>query len=156
MITPLNNSRPAEILLVDDSEADIILTTKCFMKAKLLVNLHSVENGALCMSFLRKEGPYATVPTPDLILLDLNMPVMDGREVLSEISMDNDLRHLPVVIMTTSAEERDILMMYKLRCSSYITKPVDFDKLLKVIREITNYWLTVVVLPPDGHTHHYQ
>ncbi len=154
MITPLHGSRPAEILLVDDNEADVVLTTRCFMKAKLLVNLHSVENGERCMAFLRKEGPFATMPTPDLILLDLNMPVMDGREVLAEISMDKDLRHLPVVILTTSAEERDVLLMYKLRCSSYITKPVDFEKLMEVIRQISNYWLTVVVLPPQHSPKH--
>jgi CheY-like chemotaxis protein len=143
--------RPAEVLLVEDSEDDVILTRKSFEYAKLAVNLHHVENGKECMSFLRKEGKYADVPTPDLILLDLNMPVMDGREVLAEIVRDDELRKLCVVILTTSDSERDVLEMYNLRCSSYITKPVDFVQFQRVIEEISNYWFTVVVLPPADH-----
>ena len=143
----LANSRPAEILLVEDNEHDVALTQEGFKQAKLVVNLHHVENGAECMSFLRKQGRYADVPTPDLILLDLNMPVMDGREVLTELMADNQLNYLPIVILTTSAEQQDILKMYQLRCSSYITKPVDFDQFLRVIRSIGEYWFTVVVLP---------
>lgn len=143
----LSKMRPAEILLVEDNENDVILTRQGFKRAKLAVNLHHVADGEECMRFLRKEGPFANVPSPDLILLDLNMPRMDGREVLAELVKDQDLCHLPVVILTTSADERELLRMYKLRCSSYIVKPVDFDQFLHVVRSICDYWLTVVVLP---------
>ena len=141
------DGRPAEVLLVEDNLDDVFLTRKGFEYAKLSVNLHHVENGEQCMSFLRKEGEYADAPTPDLILLDLNMPIMDGREVLAEIVKDDELRKLCVVVLTTSDSERDVLDMYDLRCSSYITKPVDFKKFQGVVKDISNYWFTVVVLP---------
>lgn len=140
-------SRPAEILLVEDNENDVILTQMAFKQAKLSIRLHHVKDGERCMAFLRKEGEYAAAPTPDIILLDLNMPRMDGREVLAEISEDENLRHLPVVILTTSSEEQEILKMYKLRCSSYIVKPVNFEQFVRVIRLFADYWLEVVVLP---------
>lgn len=149
MTYALASSRPAEILLVEDNENDVILTQEGFKRSKLLVHLHHVKNGEECMAFLRKQGEYAGVPTPDLILLDLNMPRMDGREVLAELVADENLRHLPVVILTTSSEDREVLRMYKLRCSSYIVKPVDFEQFLRVIRSISEYWFTVVVLPPE-------
>jgi two-component system response regulator len=142
--------RPAEILLVEDNENDVVLTRESFKIVKLTIKLHHVKNGQECMAFLRKEAPYENVPTPDLILLDLNMPIMDGREVLQELVADPALNHLPVVILTTSTEEKDILTMYKLRASSYIVKPVDFDQFMRVIREFGNYWFTVVVLPPKN------
>lgn len=145
----LARSRPAEILLVEDNENDVLLTRQGFKRAKLMVNLHHVRDGEECMRFLRKQGEYSAAPTPDLVLLDLNMPKMDGREVLAEIVKDDTLRQLPVVILTTSAEEREILDMYRLRCSSYIVKPVDFDQFLGAIRLIGDYWFTVVVLPTD-------
>lgn len=145
----LARSRPAEILLVEDSDNDVLLMRQGFKRAKLVVNLHHVADGEACMRFLRKHGEYANAPTPDLILLDLNMPRMDGREVLAEIVEDERLHHLPVVILTTSAEEREILEMYRLRCSSYIVKPVDFEQFLGVVRMIGDYWFTVVVLPTD-------
>jgi two-component system response regulator len=147
MNTALDHTRPTEILLVEDNENDVILTRQAFKEAKLAVRLHHVQDGEKCMAFLRKQGEYASVPTPDIILLDLNMPRMDGREVLAEISGDENLRHLPVVILTTSYAEQEILKMYKLRCSSYIIKPVDFEQFVRVIRLFTDYWLTVVVLP---------
>jgi two-component system response regulator len=147
MNSTLNGSRPAEILLVEDNENDVFLTREGFSRAKLAVNLHHVENGEKCMNFLRRSGSYASAPVPDLILLDLNMPVMNGREVLEEIVNDESLRRLPVVILTTSAADRDVLDLYKLRCSSYITKPVDFTQFQKLIQEFTDYWFTVVVLP---------
>lgn len=137
------------VLLAEDNENDVILTRAAFKRAKLAVDLHHVENGQECLDFLRKRGRFEDAPTPDLILLDLNMPVIDGREVLQELVREEELRHLPVVILTTSAEEKDILAMYKLRCSSYIVKPVDFDQFMRVVREFSNYWFTVVVLP-DG------
>jgi two-component system, chemotaxis family, response regulator Rcp1 len=148
MIKPLAESRPAEVLLVEDNDNDVELTRIAFEKSRLLVNLHHAKDGEECMAFLRKQDKYASAPTPDIILLDLNMPRMDGREVLTEISNDESLCHLPVVILTTSAEESEILKMYKLRCSSYIVKPVNLDQFMHVIQSVTDYWLTVVVLPP--------
>jgi two-component system, chemotaxis family, response regulator Rcp1 len=149
MVNELARSRPAEVLLVEDNENDALLTRKGFERAKLMVNLHHVRDGEECMRFLRKQAEYADAPTPDMVLLDLNMPKMDGYEVLSQIVQDECLRHLPEVILTTSAEEREILDMYRLRCSSYIVKPVDFYQFLGAIRMIGDYWFTVVVLPTD-------
>lgn len=140
--------RPAEVLLVEDNEDDVLLTQRGFKKSHFAVNLHRVVHGKQCLEFLRNEGEYAKAPTPDLILLDLNMPVMDGREVLAEIVKDDELRKLPVVILTTSEDERDLLTMYDLRCSSYITKPVDFQQFQRVIDEIGTYWFTIAVMPP--------
>jgi CheY-like chemotaxis protein len=144
------DGRPAEVLLVEDNENDAIITRKGFEEARLIMHLHHVENGKKCMEFLRKEGQYAGAPTPDLILLDLNMPVMDGREVLEEIIKDEQLRKLPVVVLTTSHGERDILDMYNLRCNSYIVKPVDFTQFQRVIQQLSDYWFALVVLPPKG------
>ena len=146
-ITPIGETRIAEILLVDDNEDDVFLTREAFDAANLRVNLHHVDNGLKCLQYLRKEGVYELTPNPDLILLDMHMPVMDGYQVLSEIVKDEKLRHLPVVVLTTSYEAADILKMYGLRCNSYITKPVDFDKFVKAIGQLAGYWLTVVVTP---------
>ena len=120
-IKPLSESRVAEILLVDDNEDDVFLTREAFDAASLKVHLNHVDNGEKCLQYLRKQGPYVDVATPDLILLDMHMPVMDGYEVLSEIVKDEKLHHLPVVVLTTSYEAADIQKMYGLRCSSYIT-----------------------------------
>jgi len=147
MTDALAASRPAEILLVEDNEDDVFLTRMAFEQAKLIVNLHHVDDGEKCMAFLRKQPPYADAPTPDLILLDLNLPVMDGREVLAEIVKDEALKHLAVVVLTTSYEAEDIATMYKLRCNSYITKPVDFEKFVDAVRKLQDYWFTVVILP---------
>ena len=140
--------RVADILLVEDNDDDVVLTERGFKKAQLAVNLHRVENGKKCLEFLRREGEYAAARTPDLILLDLNMPVMDGREVMAEIVNDDELCKLPVVILTTSAAEADLLCMYKLRCNTYITKPVDFHEFQKAIEDLANYWFKVAMLPP--------
>ncbi|MFZ5877349.1 MAG: response regulator [Nitrospirota bacterium] len=145
------NGKPATILLVEDNTDDVLLTRQGFKRAKFMVDLHHVENGEECMAFLRKEGRHAAAPTPDLILLDLNLPVMDGREVLAAMVADARFSHLPVVILTTSSDEQDILKMYKLRCSSYIVKPVDFDQFQRVVQGISDYWFTLVVLP-TSHT----
>ena len=142
--------RAAEVLLVEDSATDVLITRSAFQRAKANVNLHHVENGAECMAFLRKERQYADVPTPELILLDLNMPVMDGREVLAELVKDDALNHLPVVVLTTSQDERDVLSMYKLRCSSYITKPIDLQEFINVVQNLTEHWFKVVNRPPTG------
>ena len=147
MIAPLSNSRPAQILLVEDNAGDVELTREAFKKSEVAVNLHHAKDGEQCMAFIRKQGQYHNAPTPDIILLDLNMPRMDGREVLAEISKDPILRLLPVVILTTSHEEQEILNMYRLRCSSYIVKPVDLDQFYRIIKTFSEYWLTVVALP---------
>lgn len=146
-IKPLCESRIAEILLVDDNEDDVFLTREAFDAAALKVHLNHVDNGQKCLQYLRKQGPYADAATPDLVLLDMHMPVMDGYEVLSEIVKDEKLHHLPVVVLTTSYEAADIQRMYGLRCSSYITKPVDFGNFVKAIAQLAGYWLTVVVVP---------
>lgn len=139
--------RPAEILLAEDNEDDVFLMSEVFRRIGLPANLRNVENGEECLAYLRKEGCYAGVPTPDLLFLDLNMPIMDGRQVLGALVADPRLRRLPVVILTTSANERDIQEMYDLRCSSYIVKPIDFDAFERAIRIIGEYWLNLAVLP---------
>jgi two-component system response regulator len=147
MNSKLANGRPAEILLVEDNENDVELTRLAFKKSKLMLSMHHVADGEECMAFLRKQGKYSDAPTPDLILLDLNMPRMDGREVLAEVVADKVLNAIPVVILTTSAQDEEILKLYKLRCSSYIIKPVDFEQFLSAVGLIAEYWFTVVVLP---------
>ena len=141
--------RAAEILLFEDNDDDAELTRIGFAQAKLAVHMHQVSNGEECMAFLRREGRFADAPRPDLVLLDLNMPRMDGREVLAELSADEALPQLPVVVMTTSLAERDVLDAYSLRCSSYVVKPVDFNQFSDVIKAIANYWFQLVVLPTD-------
>lgn len=143
-----SNGRVVEILLAEDNDNDVELTRQGFKRTKLRANLHHVSDGEECMAFLRKQGRYVTAPDPDLVLLDLNMPRMDGREVLIELAADPKLVHLPVVILTTSAEEQEILSMYRLRCSSYIIKPVDFERFLHIIRLLSEYWFSAVALPP--------
>jgi two-component system response regulator len=147
LINNLTNTRPAEILLVEDNENDVELTRIGFKKSKLLLNLHHAKDGVQCMEFLRKQGAYTDAPRPDLILLDLNMPRMNGREVLAEIVADEALCNLPVIVLTTSTDEEEMLKMYKLRCSSYIAKPVDFNQFLRVVQSLADYWFTVAVLP---------
>jgi two-component system, chemotaxis family, response regulator Rcp1 len=149
MNNQLADSRPMEVLLVEDNLSDVQLMRHGFTTSKLLLNLHHVWDGEQCLNFLRKQGQYFNAPTPDLILLDLNMPRMGGREVLMEMLADDNLSHLPVVVLTASAQDRETFQMYKLRCSSYIVKPIDFDQFLQVIGTIANYWFTVVVLPPS-------
>ena len=149
-MSPLHKGRLAEVLLVEDNDNDVVLTHEGFNAANFRVNLHHVNNGEKCLQFLRREPPYESAPEPDLILLDLNMPVMTGREVLDEIKRDPALQGKRVVVLTTSSAEADVLAAYQsIGCSSYIVKPVDFDKFLNVISEIGEYWLTMVVLPKD-------
>jgi CheY-like chemotaxis protein len=147
MKTALADTRPAEILHVDDDEGILDLTREIFKMTKCAVRLHRARNGEECMAFLRHEGKFADAPVPDLILLDLNMPRMDGREVMEEICRDEKLRHLPVVVLTTSQEEQEIRKMYQLRCSSYIVKPIDFAQFKHTIEVFYDYWLKTVVLP---------
>jgi len=138
---------PAEILLVDDDENYVFLTQRAFQQAKLVANLHHVDDGKKCLEFLRRQPPYSDAPVPDIVLLDLDMPVMDGRQVLAEIVKDDALKHLAVVVLTTRDERAEILRMYQLRCNSYICKPAEFDKYVDVIKKLADYWLSVVMLP---------
>ena len=150
MSNVLARGRPVEVLLVEDNPDDVELMRIGFRRAKFAVNLHHVGNGEECMAFLRREAPYTDVPRPDLVLLDLNMPRMDGREVLAEIDKDEALSHIPVVVLTSSEADSDVLASYRLSCSSYIVKPVDFEQFSSVVRGIGDYWFTLVVLPPDA------
>ena len=139
-----------EVLLVEDSPGDVRLTKEAFKEAKVCINLRVVTDGVRAMAFLLREGEYANAPRPDLILLDLNLPKKDGREVLAEIKESPALKSIPVVVLTTSAAEEDILRSYLLHANCYITKPVGLEGFLKVVQSIDNFWLTVVKLPGDG------
>ena len=136
-----------EVLLVEDSPGDVRLTREAFKDAKVHINLHVASDGAEAMEFLRREGKHADVPRPELILLDLNLPKKSGREVLEEIKGDPILMSIPVVILTTSASEQDVLRSYLLHANCFITKPVDLTGFLKVVKSIDNFWLSVVRLP---------
>jgi two-component system, chemotaxis family, response regulator Rcp1 len=145
-------AEPIEILLVEDSPGDVRLTREAFKDAKLHINLHVASDGTEAMAFLKREGEYANVPRPDLILLDLNLPKKDGREVLEEIKESSTLKSIPVVILTTSASEADILRSYRLHANCYITKPVGLDGFLEVVKSIDDFWLTVVKLPSEARS----
>jgi CheY-like chemotaxis protein len=140
-------ARPIEILLVEDSAADVELTREAMKGGKIANHLHRVEDGVEAMEFLARRGRYAGAPRPDLIMLDLNMPRKDGREVLAELKQDPALRTIPVVVLTTSSADEDVLRSYHLHANCYITKPVDFAQFLQVIRSVEHFWLTVVTLP---------
>ena len=139
--------RPIEILLIEDSPSDADLAREALGQGKILNNLHFVEDGVEAMKFLRRKEPYLRVPRPDLILLDLNLPKKTGVEVLTEIKTDQSLKLIPVVILSTSAAQEDIIQSYSLHANCYITKPVDFVQFTKVIRLIEEFWLAVVQLP---------
>lgn len=139
--------KPVNVLLVEDSPTDVLLTREALEGAKLLTELHVVEDGVEAIAFLHKEGKYADVPTPDLVLLDLNLPRKDGREVLAEIKSDVRLMMIPVVVMTVSQAEEDILRAYGLHANCYVTKPVHFESFVKVVNAIESFWFTVVTLP---------
>lgn len=139
---------PIEILLVEDNPADVRLTVEAFKEVKLSNNLNVVEDGVEAMAFLRREGKYGDVPRPDIILLDLNLPRKSGREVLEEIKTDQNLKRIPVVILTMSNAEEDILKTYNLHANCYITKPVDLNQFIKIVKSIENFWLSIVKLPP--------
>lgn len=136
-----------EILMVEDNPADVRLTREAFKDAKVLNNMSVVGDGEEALLFLRRQGSYANVPRPDLILLDLNLPKKDGREVLAEIKSDPLLKRIPVVVLTTSEDEKDILKAYDLHVNAYITKPVNLDQFMKVVEAVEDFWLTVVKLP---------
>ncbi|MCG3116980.1 MAG: response regulator [Candidatus Manganitrophus sp. SA1] len=139
--------RPVEILLVEDSPGDVRLTKEALKEGKVLNNLNVVGDGVEALAFLRKEGPYVNMTRPDLVLLDLNLPKKDGREVLEAIKNDPDLKRIPVVILTTSSAEKDVLKSYDLHANCYVTKPVDFEQFITVVKSVEDFWLTVVKLP---------
>jgi len=147
-MTDLAPCRPVVILLVEDNPGDVRLTQEALRDAKVCNRMHVVRDGVEAMEFLRRTGTHADAPRPDLILLDLNLPRKDGREVLADVKADPDLRRIPVVVLTTSKAEEDILRAYNLNANCYIAKPVDFDQFVHVVRSIESFWLTIVKLPP--------
>ncbi len=141
---------PVEILLVEDNPADVRLTKEALLEEKLHNNLSVVSDGVEALAFLRKQGKYSGAVRPDLILLDLNLPKKDGREVLKEIKEDADLKRIPVVVLTVSKAEEDVLKTYDLHANCFITKPIDLDQFSRVVKSIKDFWLTIVKLPPNG------
>lgn len=141
------NMKPKDILLVEDSAADALLTRRALEAARLPSRLHLVEDGVKAIAFLRRQPPYADAPRPDLILLDLNMPRKDGRELLAEIKSDEDLRVIPAIVLTTSSAETDVLRCYRLHANCYLTKPASFDSFAAVIASLEQFWFSVVTLP---------
>ncbi len=149
MIDDRDNGRPIEILLVEDNPGDVRLTQEAFRQNKIRNKLIVVNDGEQALAYLRREGPYANMARPGLILLDLNLPRVDGREVLAQIKSDPELRHIPVVILTTSQAEEDIVKSYDLHANCYITKPVDLERFMQVVKEVEHFWLSVVNLPKE-------
>ncbi|MDX3103319.1 response regulator [Nonomuraea angiospora] len=153
----MHEGRPIEVLLVEDDQGDVLLTKEAFDFNKVRNRLNVVNDGEQAMAYLRNEDGYTDAPRPDLILLDLNLPRMSGMEVLAEVKADAVLRTIPVVILTTSEAEEDILHSYRLHANAYVSKPVDFEQFIRVVRQIDDFFVTVVKLPvqgqrPDGRT----
>jgi chemotaxis family two-component system response regulator Rcp1 len=146
-MTDSTRSSPVEILLVEDNPGDVRLTREALKEGKVYSNLHWAKDGVEALEFLRRQGKFTDVPRPDIILLDLNLPKKDGREVLFEIKNDDELKRIPVVILTTSKAEEDVLRSYELHANCYVTKPVDLEKFIVVVQSIDRFWLTVVTLP---------
>ena len=146
------NATAIEVLLVEDSPGDVRLTREAFKDAKVHINMHVASDGMQAMAFLKREGEYANAPRPDMILLDLNLPKKDGREVLEEMKGSPTLKSIPVVILTTSSSEADILRSYLLHANCYITKPVGLEGFLTVVKSIDNFWLSVVKLPREARS----
>lgn len=144
-----DESQPVEILLVEDNEGDVRLTREALREGKIRNNLSVAADGVEALRFLRREGPHGDAPRPDLILLDLNLPRKNGQEVLEEIKSDPDLKRIPVVVLTTSDAEQDVLRSYDLHANCYITKPVVLDSFLEVVRSLEDFWVSIVRLPPS-------
>ena len=142
------HDKPIDILLVEDNQGDVRLTQEALKESKVRNALYVVSDGVEAIEFLRQERAYAKVPRPDLILLDLNLPRKDGREVLAEIKDDDDLKRIPVVVLTTSKDEQDILRSYNLHANCYVTKPVGLDQFMTIVQSIEDFWLSIVKLPP--------
>jgi two-component system response regulator len=149
-MTNSHELEPANVLLVEDNEDDVELTLEALADSKVRMDIHVVSDGLAAMAFLRREGEYSQKPRPDLILLDLNLPLMDGREVLKAIREDPKLTDIPVVVLTTSEAEEDILKVYKLHANCYISKPVDFLQFTDIVKQIEGFWLQLVKLPRKG------
>ena len=139
--------KPIEILLIEDNPGDVRLTIEALKEAKVINHLTVVKDGMEALAFLRRQGSYTAAPRPHLIVLDLNLPKKDGREVLADIKADDRLKRIPVVVLTTSQDEQDVLKSYNLHANCYITKPVDLDQFVRVVRSIEDFWLGIVVLP---------
>jgi CheY-like chemotaxis protein len=148
MNASFNSLRPVRVLLVEDSPTDLLMTREALERSKLRIEIHAVEDGVKTMEFLRRAGKYSNAPRPDLVLLDLNLPKKDGREVLAEIKADPALKSIPVVILTTSKAEEDIARAYQSHANCFITKPVGFANFNEVMRSIERYWFAVATLPP--------
>jgi chemotaxis family two-component system response regulator Rcp1 len=144
-----DDARPVEILLVEDNPGDVRLAQEALRDAKMANNLNVVTDGVEALAYLRREGKHAGARRPDLMLLDLNLPKKDGREVLQEVKEDPDLRTIPVVVLTTSDADTDVVRSYELHANAYVRKPVDFDAFIEVVRTIEDFWFTVVKLPPE-------
>jgi CheY-like chemotaxis protein len=146
-MTPKAAGTPIEVLLVEDDPGDVLLIREAFMFNKVHNNLTVVDDGEQAMAFLRREGEHAGAARPDLVLLDLNLPRKDGHEVLQEVKSDQDLRTIPIVVLTTSEAEEDVLRSYQLHANAYVTKPVDFDSFMSIVRQIDDFFVSVVRLP---------
>ncbi|MCU1456295.1 MAG: putative response regulator receiver domain protein [Actinomycetia bacterium] len=142
------NSEPVDILLVEDDPGDVLITQEALADSKFLNRLSVVDNGEEALKYLRREPPYEEAIRPGLILLDLNLPRIDGREVLARVKDDPDLRRIPVVVLTTSAADEDIIRSYDLHANAYVTKPVDFDQFINVVRKVDEFYISIVKLPP--------
>ena len=147
----LDDNRPVEILLVEDNPGDERLTREALKEGKVYSNLHWAKDGVEALEFLRRRGRFSDAPRPDIILLDLNLPKKDGREVLEDVKNDPELKRIPVVVLTTSKADEDVLRSYDLHANCYVTKPVDLEKFIQVVKSIDRFWLTVVTLPPSGN-----
>ena len=146
----LHHPAPIEILLVEDNPGDVRLTREALKESKVINNLHVARDGIEALAFLRRQGEHAGAVKPDLILLDLNLPRKSGLEVLEEIKVDPKLRRIPVVVLTTSSAERDIVASYDLHANCFVTKPVDMDQFVEVVNSVEDFWFSIVRLPPDG------
>ena len=143
-----NKFKAVEILLIEDNPGDVRLTIEALKESKIMNNMHVADDGIEALSFLKKEGIYKDKPRPDLIILDLNLPKKDGREVLGEIKSDDSLKQIPIVILTTSEAEEDIIKSYELHANCYITKPVNMEQFIKVVKSVGDFWFSIVMLPP--------
>ena len=141
--------KPVEILLAEDNPGDVMLVKKALKQGKIANNLHVTTDGVDALNFLREEGEYEDTPRPDLILLDLNMPRKDGKEVLKELQADEELCRIPVVVLTSSESEEDIARSYELNANAYLTKPVEFDGFIEIVEQLENFWFQVVKLPEE-------
>jgi chemotaxis family two-component system response regulator Rcp1 len=142
---------PVEILLIEDNPGDVRLTVEALKESKIINNLNVIYDGIEAIKYLKKQGEYKDKPRPELILLDLNLPKKDGREILAEIKQDNDLKRIPVVILTTSNAEEDIIKTYQLHANCYISKPVDIEQFIKIVKAVGDFWFSIVKLPLNGH-----